>query len=175
MEIEAKFKVSDPKKLKKKAESLGFSLKKKKRQIDTYFIVNKTMPDGTRHYLRIREDPSKETVSFDYHRVLSLLETDETEMVISDKDKLVKILGFLGYKIQCVVDKTREQYEKGKITLTFDNVPGLGDFVEVEIEGELNKENESLINKTIKDLCLNSKDRVKKKGYPDLLIEAKSA
>jgi adenylate cyclase class 2 len=93
-------------------------------------------------------------------------------MVVSDKDKLVKILGFLGYKIQCVVDKTREQYEKGKVTLTFDNIPGLGDFVEVEIEGELDKENESLINGTIKDLGLNSRDRVEKKGYPDLLIES---
>ncbi len=171
MELEAKYKCDDLSALIEKAKELGFKLEKKKKQIDTYFIMNETKEDGTRHYLRIREDNLKGTISLDYHIVLSLLETDETEMEISDKEKMTKILGLLGHEVKCVVNKDREQYKKDKVRVIFDKIANLGDFVEIEINDELSKENENLIKKVAESLGLDEKDRVVKKGYPDLLIE----
>ena len=129
--------------------------------------------DNRRSYLRIREDKIKDTLSLDFHQVLSLLETEEYESDISSKEAIEKLLESLGYKIICVVNKKREQYTDGKFTLTFDSVVSLGNFVELEIESQLNEE----LNKEFYDMCqklnLNEDDRIKKKGYPDLLIEKK--
>jgi adenylate cyclase, class 2 len=171
MELEAKFACKNIPEAIGKAEVLGFKFEKKQKQIDTYFIMNETKADGTRHYLRIREDVMKNKISLDYHRVLSLLETEETEMEINDKEKMFKILSLLGLGVKCVVDKERHKYTNGKIILTFDTIKGLGNFVEIEINDDISKENESLIKKTSETLGLLEENRVIKKGYPDLLIE----
>lgn len=171
MELEAKFSYENLQEVIEKAKSLGFKFEKKQKQIDTYFIMNETKEDGTRHYLRIREDIVKGKISLDYHRVLSLLETEETEMDINDKEKMTKILSLLGLRIKCIVDKERDKYSKEKIVLTFDKVSGLGNFVEIEINDELTEENEKLIKEVSESLGLTEENRVVKKGYPDLVME----
>ena len=165
-----KFKCNDIEAVKKKLVENSFKLDKIKHQIDTYFIINETQNDGTRNYLRVREDKKKNFISLDFHRVISLLETDETEVNVTDKDKIVKILNLLGKNIQCVVDKQREEYKKDEVVVTIDFVKDLGSFVEIEINGDLNSENEQKLMDTAKLLGLNEKQRVKKQGYPDLLL-----
>jgi len=171
MELEVKFRCDSVQRVMSKALELGFILKKKKHQIDTYFIVNKKTKYGTRDYLRIREDLSSNSLSLDYHKVLSELETDETEIKIVDKEGIIKILELLGYDIVCVVNKIREQYEKDNVVITVDKVEGLGNFVEIEINEELTDSNRNKIYSIATNLELMEKDRVSKKGYPDLLME----
>lgn len=165
-----KFRCDDLEAVKEKLLSNSFELDKIKHQIDTYFIVNETQKDGTRDYLRVREDKKKNFISLDYHKVLSLLETDETEVDVMDKDKIVKIIELLGRNVQCAVDKQREQYKNNEIIVTLDLVKDLGSFVEIEINADLTPENEKKLMDTMDLLGLNESQRVKKQGYPDLLL-----
>ena len=171
MELEAKYKVENFEEVLKKVESLGFKLGKEKHQVDTYFIVDRENEDGTRDYLRVREDLKKNSVSFEFHKVLSDLETDETEIKVEDKEKIVKIMENLGLNVVCVVNKDRKEYNKDNITIVFDVVENLGNFVEIEVNAESTEKNKNLVWDTAKKIGLTEKDRVSKKGYPDLLME----
>src|SRR3989344_1026352 len=171
MELEAKYKAKDFEKVLKKVESLGFKLGKEKHQIDTYFIVDRENEDGTRDYLRVREDLKKNSVSFEFHKVLSDLETDETEISVENKEAIVKIMENLGLNVVCVVDKDRKEYNKDNVTVVFDVVKDLGNFVEIEINAESTEENKNLVLSTAKELGLEEENRVTKKGYPNLLME----
>jgi len=171
MELELKYKIqSFPK---QKILDLGFQKKSESHQIDNYYIVNQVL-DEKRTYLRTREDKNKNTFSFDFHQIISILATDETEMKICTKEdstKLHRILEALGYPIVCVIDKQREVYEKDDIKVVLDTVKNLGNFIEIEIEGIESQENQSKLNNTAILLGLNENDRVSKKGYPDLFLE----
>ena len=171
MELEAKYKVENFKNILRKVEALGFKLGKEKHQIDTYFIVDRENEDGTRDYLRVREDLKKNSVSFEFHKVLSDLETDETEISVENKEAIVKIMENLGLNVVCVVDKDRKEYSKDNVTVVFDVVKNLGNFVEIEINAEATEENKNLVLSTAEKLGLNKENRVTKKGYPDLLIK----
>ncbi|MFH0808703.1 MAG: class IV adenylate cyclase [archaeon] len=172
MEIEAKYKCDNLEEFSQKVLDKGFVLEKSKHQIDTYFIVNRKNDDGTRDYLRIRGDPEGNNFSLDFHKVLSLLETDETETKFNDMKGMVKILSALGFEVVCVLNKDRKKYKKDSLIVVLDKVEGLGDFVEVEFVGESTDENKDLVLKTASELGLKEKNRVIKKGYPDLLIES---
>ncbi|WP_461865129.1 class IV adenylate cyclase [Thermococcus sp.] len=73
---------------------------------------------------------------------------EEIEVPINDVEAYLTILRHLGFKEVISVEKTREKYyvEKG-VTITLDEVEGLGKFVEIEelagegadIEGEVKK------------------------------------
>ena len=173
MEMEIKFKCNDLESVKERAVRLGFSLKRSEHQRDTYYIVNRKSKEGTRDYLRIREDLLNGELSLDYHRVISLLETDETEARIYDFGSMKSILNSLGYKIECIVDKQRECYSMGSASIVFDKVVGLGNFVEIEINGEPTEENKHILEEIVGKLGMNEKDRIIKKGYPDLLLESR--
>ncbi len=171
MELEVKFKCGRLEPFKKRARALGFKRVSEKRQTDTYFIINEPCKDGTRVYLRVREDKTNKSISLDYHRVLSDLETQELEVEVKDKKTIINILKSLGYTIKTVVNKKREIYQKNNIFLTFDTIKNLGNFIEIEINSQLTKENKKLIEKTITALGLHKNKRITKKGYPDLLKE----
>jgi len=172
MEIEVKYKHDNLEDFAQKLLSEGFILEKSKHQIDTYFIVNRKNDDGTRDYLRIRGDSEGNKFSLDFHKVLSLLETDETELKFTDMKGMSKILGALGFDVACVLNKDRKKYKKGPLLVILDKVEGLGNFVEVELIDEPTDENKALVLGTASELGLKEENRVIKKGYPDLLIES---
>ncbi len=172
MEIEVKYKCDDLEGFAEQLLNKGFTLEKSKHQIDTYFIVNRKNGDGTRDYLRIRGDPKGNNFSLDFHKVLSLLETDETEIEFNDMEGMTKILNALGFKVACVLNKDRKKYTKGSLLVILDKVEDLGTFVEVELMDEPTDENKALVLGTASELGLKEEDRVIKKGYPDLLIES---
>jgi adenylate cyclase, class 2 len=172
MEIEVKYKCDNPEDFTQKILSKGFVLEKSKHQIDTYFIVNRKNEDGTRDYLRIRGNPKGDKFSLDFHKVLSLLETDETELKFSDIEGMKKILNALGFEVICVLNKYRNKYRKGSLLVILDKVENLGDFVEVELMDEPTDENKTLVLETASGLGLKEENRVIKKGYPDLLAES---
>jgi len=171
MEIEVKYKCKNFEKIIKIVRTMGFKLIKEKHQIDSYFFASKKSKDGTWDYLRIREENKK--YSFDHHRVLNDMEAEEREIKIEDKNKLIEIMKFLGHEIICVVDKKRKEYSKNNITIVFDRIKNLGNFVEVELIGESNNKNREIVLELAKKLGLDKKDRVEGKGYPDLMLEMK--
>jgi len=171
VELEKKFQVGDHAPYIQAAAAHGFERVSEKHQIDTYFILNQRREDGTRHYLRIREDGIKRRLSLDYHRVLSELETDEIEQPIQDEAAFRRILGFLGYAPLCTVDKRRVVHRRGPVEVTFDQVAGLGSFIEVEIEGSGDEPTIAILEQAVADLGLQGAPAITLKGYPDLLLE----
>lgn len=170
MELELKYKVKEfPVEL---VKTLGFVKSKESHQIDRYFIVNKIL-NKKRTYLRLRQDILKETFSFDLHQIISDIAADETEIALhstNDISGMEKILNVLGYPFVCEVDKHRTVYKKDNIKLVFDIVKNLGNFIEIEMIGDETQENENILFQAAKQLSLEEKDRVVKKGYPDLIL-----
>ncbi len=171
MELEMKFRCENLDTIEDLLVIGGFVKSKQKHQRDTYFIVNQHNEDGTRDYFRVRRDLIKGTYSMDYHRVLSELETQETEVDIEDDQGAIDILKNLGYEVKCVVDKKRSEYTKENLSVTLDEVKDLGTYVEIELMGDLNAENEQTILKTQEYLNLPDTNRVQRMGYPDLLLK----
>ena len=171
MELELKYKVQEfPVEL---IETLGFAKLKESHQIDRYFIVNKILNEK-RTYLRLRKDVLKGNFSFDLHQIISDIAADETEIVLQDADdifKTEKILDTLGYHFVCEVDKYRIVYRKDNISLVLDKVENLGYFIEIEMIGNETKENQNVLFQLSKQLSLEEKDRVVKRGYPDLILQ----
>lgn len=174
MEIEKKYRVTSHKPYLETAIQNGFKLSKEKHQIDTYFIVNKRFNDGTQHYLRIREDKIDNSFSVDYHRALNDLETEEFEVIINDKAKMVQILNFLGQELVCIIDKKRMVYKLGRVSLVFDEVKNLGFFIEIEIEGKMETQVLDKLNEISAMLTLDENMLVQGVGYPDLLLQTSS-
>ena len=168
MEIEVKYRCRSFEKIVLMIRTMGFKLVKEKHQIDSYFFASKKSKEGTWDYLRIREENKK--YSLGHYRVLNDMETEEREIKIEDKDKLIEIMMFLGHKIICVVDKKRKEYNKNNITIVFDKIKNLGNFVEVELIGESNNKNREIVLELAKKLGLDNKDRIEGEGYPDLML-----
>ncbi len=167
MEFEVKHKITSD--LSGRIADMGFFLKKESHQVDHYFINNEQREDG-RHYLRIREDRIHQTASLDYHVVITDLATKETEIKIDDPMGAKIILGYLGLKQICVVDKQRKSFSNGDVTLTLDTVKDLGEFIEIEIMGDDEESAQIEISKIESRLGLSEKERIRKQGYSDLLI-----
>lgn len=170
MELEAKFRHPAIEDVEPEVRRLGFELARETDQTDYYYVVGEADDEGTRHYLRVREDELDCEHSIDYHRVLSTLETDEKEVGIDDVDEARGILNLLGHEVDCVVDKKREEYVKDDVSITLDHVEGLGDFVEIEMEGELSEEKRQTFDDLVERLELDDSNRVKEKGYPELVL-----
>lgn len=172
MEIEKKFKINNKEELQQRIINEGFEHKKQTHQEDTYYLVNE-IRNQKRTYLRIREDIIRKKTRIDYHEVISNIAAEETEVEIVDVEKAKILLEKMGFKQQCIVNKKRDGYTKGDITIDVDEVRNLGTFIEIEKEGEDTKENENEIEKLQETLKLSEKDRIIKKGYPDLLMRGK--
>lgn len=171
MELEAKFRAPEIERVEEDVKRAGFELVGEKHQIDHYYIVGETDDDGTRHYFRVREDDHAGEHSIDYHRVLSELETAETELSINSADDAMEILTLLGHEVKCVVDKDRTEYAKDEVLITMDHIEELGDFVEIELDGELSEETERTFEDLIDQFDLNDANRVTQQGYPELILQ----
>lgn len=168
MELELKFRAK--KDYRSQLDELGFIHKRHKHLIDTYYLSDEKI-DEVRTWLRLREDKLQKTCSFDFHQYISQYATEETEIELlpQDAEKLKKIISKLGLSIKCVVDKERHTYVKDNIEIALDTVMELGEFIEIEIEGDNNSENISKIDSLANIFGLNPKE-CEKNGYPDLLI-----
>ncbi|AFK23313.1 class IV adenylate cyclase [Pyrococcus sp. ST04] len=96
----------------------------------------------------------------------------EIEVEIDDVDKYSQLLEALGFREVLTIVKTREKYyvDKG-ITITLDEVEGLGKFVEIET---LVKEKEEIpkaverLEKILRDIGV---EKFERKSYLELLLE----
>ena len=164
-----KFKVDSIETIIEIALELGFKEVKEKHQIDYYYAVNKVSEDGKRSYLRVRNDKLKNSWSIDLHKVISKLATEEIE--VDTTEDIIKIVEYLGGKIQCILNKKRKLFAKDNVKICIDEVKDLGFFVELELEGE--ESEASVLEGLASKLKLDMDRRIHSKGYPDLLISSK--
>ena len=110
------------------------------RQVDTYYIPDfkEFEVDGeTMECVRIREENKNSTLAYKkIHREANPVYCDEYETRVESKEQMEKILFSLGFKIQMVIDKTRESYKLDNLEFDFDSVKNLGELLEVELKSD---------------------------------------
>lgn len=163
MEVEAKFQVDDFSRLKSTLLNLGARQGKKVVEKDIYFT-----PFNDIESLRVRHTDIGAKVT--YKRYDKQAEAQVAlELETEAGPKIEDILLAVGHNKVFEKVKTREYFRMGNVTISLDDVVGLGKFVEVEYIGETEK-GILEIKKAVKQLGLNWDDRVKS-TYTAMLLE----
>ncbi|MCS7144216.1 MAG: class IV adenylate cyclase [Archaeoglobaceae archaeon] len=138
MEVEAKFKLKQgvEEKIKKIAKFF-----EEKEEFDVY--LNHPCRDfaKTDEALRLRVD-KKVKLTYKGPKIDSETKSrEEVNVEVNNFHEALKLLEFLGFRKFRAVKKLRKIYRMDKAIICVDSVEGLGDFIEIEVEGGLeNKE-----------------------------------
>lgn len=133
-EIEIKARVEYPEKIKKALENRGMQLGEEKRQHDVVFCA-----PGQKEYqkdslwLRIRTENEQKTILTLKKDTGRKLDSIEHEVEVSDAQELEAMLRLMGYELFSDIRKTRQNAHAGKIEVCFDQIDGLGTYLEAEI------------------------------------------
>jgi adenylate cyclase class 2 len=143
IEIEAKLKVDSLSEVERKLAELGADFKAEQLQTDFLFDDANATLTTTDRCLRLRRQSvagserlfltykgAKEKSNFKKRR--------EIEIEIVEAESTQKLLSALGYEKALVVEKKRRLWQLGRCKVALDQLPLLGDFV--EIEGPNNEE-----------------------------------
>jgi predicted adenylyl cyclase CyaB len=123
--IEFKAKVADPEKLENTLKSLQPLFKGEDHQIDTYFVVK----EGR---LKLREGNIENALIW-YHRPNDAsAKLSQVLLYKHDPDAALKEILFKVHEVKVVVNKKRRIYFIDNVKFHFDEVKGLGKFIEVE-------------------------------------------
>ncbi len=136
MEIEIKATFDDKEKVKGALERLGAHAEKEKHQVDEYYNHPSRDTRKTNEYIRLRYKPGDNKGVFAYHINIADGVNKEFETGVDDHPTFKQILQRLHFQLLGVVDKRRETYKLGEFIVTIDLVEGIGNFVEIETEGE---------------------------------------
>ena len=136
-------------------------------QVDEYF--NHPCRDFavTDEALRLRMD-SRGRITYKGPKIDRFTKTrEEIELDVEDLDKMALILVRLGFRRVAKVSKRRKEYLIDGVTVCLDSVEGLGDFVELEVQGEDAEEGRSRIERLRDELGLVGSER---RSYLEMLI-----
>jgi adenylate cyclase, class 2 len=136
-------------------------------QVDEYFNHPSRDFALTDEALRLRKD-AKGKITYKGPKLDRLTKTrEEIEMNIDDLDKMAQILLRLGFRRVAKVTKKRREFLLEGVTVCLDSVQGLGDFVELEIQGADAEEGRSRIEKLRDELGLVGSER---RSYLEMLL-----
>jgi adenylate cyclase class 2 len=137
VEIEAKLKVDSLQEIADKLTALGAEFLQEQMQTDYYFDDANTTLTKTDRCLRLRRQltgrdertfltykGAKEKDEFKKRR--------EIEFEVTDADSAEKLLSEIGYDRALVVEKKRRAWRFRKCGVVLDELPSLGNFVEIE-------------------------------------------
>lgn len=137
-EIEIKFKIRDRQAFKRFLSNNNIVLSKPFTQHDIIFMrTGKEFCDllSGEVILRIRQEAHKITTTAKRY-IKGIQVREEIECKIDSVDKFTQYLRLLGFAPLVEVSKTRQQGNINNLTLTYDVVDELGDFVEIEAVSE---------------------------------------
>ena len=143
VEIEAKLKVDSLLEVEQKLAELGADFQAEQLQMDFLFDdANATLTTADR-CLRLRQQLAAGSERFfltykGAKEKSNFKKRQEIETEIIDAESTQKLLSALGYEKILVVEKKRRLWQLNRCTIALDQLPFLGDFV--EIEGPNNEE-----------------------------------
>ncbi|MDD4566748.1 putative adenylyl cyclase CyaB [Methanoculleus chikugoensis] len=142
LEVEAKFAVNDLESVRAGLDRKGVRMGRRQQERDVYYNAPHRDFGETDEALRVRYDDTGVTVTYKGPkiRVGSAKAREEFNLAVADGETLEGILSRLGFRRAAMVLKVREFYEMGDVTVTLDDVEGLGTFAEIEILTDENKE-----------------------------------
>lgn len=169
LEIEAKARLKDFKKLKEKILDMGGEYIKKEVQIDTYFNHPSRDFAKTDEALRVRKVGGDIFLAYKGPKLDKLTKTrEEIEVKVGDLKKPEEILRKVGFREVLTIEKERECFRIKDLYLMLDDVKGLGKFVEIEKRAD-NYEPEEMVD-FLKELGVDEGD-IERKSYLELMLE----
>ena len=134
-EIEIKARVSDTKQTLTTLQALGIHLGKPVTQHDVVYGQKTSsgaefMSGG--NWLRIRTENETKVIFTFKRSVTGELDSIEHEVTVDNAKELEAIIRNLGYSLYSDLTKIRRKAKAGDIELCYDEVPGLGSFIELE-------------------------------------------
>ena len=135
LEVEAKFAVPDTSRIRARLNRQGVGMASRQQERDVYYNAPHRDFGETDEALRVRYDDTGVTVTYKAPkiRVGSAKAREEFNLAVASGETLEEILSRLGFRRAATVSKVREFYEKEDVTVTLDDVEGLGRFIEIEI------------------------------------------
>lgn len=162
IEVEVKLPVRDIETLKQKLAAQGFLKGKSVKEEDIYF--NSPVHDfrkrdealRVRRVTMLKEGTSTSFLTYKGPKMDQVSMTrKELETGIEDMDIMRKVIHALGFELEYPVTKTREYYQKERMTACVDQVDFLGDFLELEVLVEEEAQREQalyIIEEMLKEL-----------------------
>jgi len=142
-------------------------------QADTYFAAPHRDFAKTDEALRIRSLDGQAVLTYKGPKLDKVSKTREELETSVDEAVTAKILYALGFSDAGIVRKKREVFIAGEITICLDAVEGLGEFLEVEIVAENEKELEISREKLfefLKQFGAGEKDSIRT-SYLEMVLE----
>jgi len=174
MEIEIKAKVKDLKVIHRRLIRLGAKSKKKVHQIDKYYSLYKrplTKRKGS--IVRVRHNVNEKRTFFEFDWALNDFAAHEIEVEVNNYNNIQTILKKMKAKVEYTIDKKREYFRKGQLEIVLDRVKGLGNFMEIEIQGQDTKLNRRKIYNLFEKLGVDKKDFLLSDRYCSLIQKKK--
>ncbi|BCU67352.1 CYTH domain-containing protein [Sulfolobales archaeon HS-7] len=176
IEREVKYRIYSPQSL----ESLGERLKEiaeylnDEIQIDYYF--NSDFHDFRRldDALRVRKTNEKIELTYKGPKVSREPKIrEEITVRIDSSEKMIEILGKLGYYIKAVVKKYRKNFAYKDVIISLDEVDNLGHFIEFESPSNNDKELLELAKEML--YALNINGVIEYRSYLEMVLENDSS
>lgn len=130
MEVEQKFR-ADLGRVREELLRLGASPVEAKEEVDIYFQHPCRDFAKTDEALRVRRSGGDVEVTYKGPRMRSSAKA-RLELTVSADGDVEAVLEALGFRKVAVIKKRREYYSYGSLTISLDDVEGLGQFVEIE-------------------------------------------
>ena len=145
-------------------------------QSDTYFAAPYRDFAKTDEALRIRSLDGQAVLTYKGPKLDKVSKTREELETSVDEATTAKILHALGFSDAGIVRKKREVFRAGEITVCLDAVEGLGEFLEVEIiaedEKDLDISREKLFE-LLKQFGAGEKDSIRT-SYLEMVLDKRS-
>lgn len=136
MEIEIKATFDDKEKLKSNLLKLGATQEKVKHQVDEYYNHPSRDTRKTKEYIRLRYKPGDKAGVFARHVNVADGVTKEYEVGVEDVSMFKQILDGFNFPLLGTIDKKRETFKLNEFSVTIDEVKDIGNFLEIEVDGE---------------------------------------
>ena len=136
MEIEIKATFDNKTKLVKDLKLIGAQQEKAKHQIDEYYNHPSRDTRKTNEYIRLRYKLGENKGIFAHHINISDGVNKEFEVPIEEIKTFKEILKNLNFPLLGTIDKKRDTFKFKDFIITIDEVKGIGNFLEIELDGE---------------------------------------
>jgi adenylate cyclase class 2 len=136
LEIEVKVPVDDISTVEMRASALGAKLIIEKVQEDLYLAHPCRDFGQTDEALRLRRDGEKSVLTYKGKKIDSRSKTREEIEFPVPREAMAALLSRLGFIEFVRIRKIRKEYVLDDVHICLDRVEGLGDFVELEFEGQ---------------------------------------
>lgn len=161
--------LSDLEKVKNRVSELGGRDFGRLIQVDEYYSHPSRDFAITDEALRLRTENDLTVITYKGPKLDRETKTrEEFEVSIANRATMASILDRLGFKPVIKISKKRHVYGLKGITVCFDSVVGLGDFIEFEVDSDDVDRGKSAIFSLMREIGVSGSER---RSYLELLME----